>query len=299
MLVAMVVGIVLGIFVRGRRRRGWKVAGWSLLAFFVSLAAANYTLDKNTTKQAAVAATPSAPESAAKQVAFASPATEAPTQVAERFGAAALTAYCDGYQKTLSVIREADDKFGIEGTDAKMDWINERDEAIGKETEKAIGEPYTEWQPVAQQQNWDQRCQGMERGWLLIEDADLLAARDTDAIVVARALKVAYQDRIDEGTDLPFSRYSAAGCNWKEQKGYRFVACTLTGGRNGFRSDPFLFYVGQKDGASVIVPLDNDHMDKSSYRDTDAGETVVPMGWYVGPLPFRAIPFVELRALFE
>lgn len=298
LLVAMVVGIVLGIFVRGRRRRGWKIAGLSLLAFFVSVGLANYTLDKDASKQSAVAATTIVPENTASPIAGALPETEAPSQVAERFGAEALSAYCDGYHKTINVIREADEKFGIAGTDEKMEWINVRDEAIGRETEKAIGAPYTEWQPVAQQRNWDQRCEGLSRGWLLIEIEDLSAAEAGDAHVITRTLQGVYDDKVKLGADLPFSRYRSASCERKELKGYWFVACKLTGGQGGRWSDPFIYFVGSKDGASVIVPFDNDHVTEPSYRDSDPNKTVMPVGWYVGPRPFP-VPYTDIRALFE
>ncbi|RYE42052.1 MAG: hypothetical protein EOP24_34370 [Hyphomicrobiales bacterium] len=297
MLVAMVVGIVLGIFVRGRRRRGWKIAGLSLLAFFVSVGLANYALDKDASKQAAVASTTIVPANTASPVVSAAPETDA----TERFGAKALSAYCDGYQQTIRVIREADDKFGIVGTDEKTAWIEERDETIGKQTEKAIGVPAVEWLAIASKERWDQRCEGLGRGWLLIEDADLLAAGDGDAHVVTRTLQAAYEGKVKEGSDLPFSRYRSASCEWKEFEAYHFVACTLNGGQNGFRSDPYLYFVGNRDGASIIVPFDHearDHMTEPSYRDTDADRTAMPVGWYVGPQP-HPVPYSDLRARFE
>lgn len=299
-LVVMLIGIVLGIFVRGRRRTGWKVAGLGLVAFFVSVGLTSYTANKAAPEQA-VAATSITTDNSAVPTIEALPTTEAPSQVAERFGAEALSAYCDGHEKTIAVIREADEKFGVSGTDEKMEWIDVRDEEIGRATEKAIGGPFTEWQPVAQQQNWDQRCQGMERGWLLIEITDLSAADDGDAHVIRRTLQGIYDDKVKLGADLPFSRYHSASCERKELDGYHFVGCKLLGGQGGRHSDPFIYFVGSKDGASVIAPFDNDardHLTQPSFHDSDPNKTEMPVGWYVGPRPFP-VHYGDVRALFE
>ncbi|KQW85562.1 hypothetical protein ASC89_00285 [Devosia sp. Root413D1] len=325
LIVAFIFGIALGLFFRGRRKRGWLIAAGSFVAFVATFNVSMSVVDREAVDQGFLSASD---RSAAKAAGYSDPATwqtkraevasasekksepVAPTEIeqeitevvavaASKFGTDALSAYCDGYHKTIAVIREADDKFGIEGTDEKMDWINERDEAIGRQTEKAIGVPATEWLAIASAERWDQRCEGLARGWLLIEDADLLAAGDGDAHVVTRALQAAYEGKVKAGSGLPFSRYRSATCNWKELEGYHFAACTLTGGQNGFRSDPYLFFVGSKAGAPVIVPLDNDHMTEPSYRDIDTNKTVVPVGWYVGPQPFIPVPYTQIRALFE
>lgn len=327
LIFALIFGVALGLFFRGRRKRGWLIVAGSFVALVVTANVLLSTMDREAVEQGFLGAKD---RSAAKEAGYSDPATwqtkraglastseeksepVAPTKIeqeitevvavaASKFGADALSAYCDGYHQTISVIRDADDKFGIEGTDEKMDWINERDEAIGRQTEKAIGVPATEWLAIASAERWDQRCEGLARGWLLIEDADLLAAGDGDAHVVARTLQAAYEGKIKEGSDLPFSRYRSASCDWKEFEAYHFVACKLSGGQNGFRSDPYLYFVGSRDGASVIVPFDHearDHMTEPSYRDIDANRTVMPVGWYVGRQPHPA-PYSKARALFE
>jgi len=296
MLLVVAVGLVLGIFVRGRRKLGWKLVGSGLLAFCVALGASSYTLDRAGSQAvaAAVEAVGEAPQTPIKAA-----SQTPPEPVLSKLGASAVAAYCDGYEKTVSIIHEADRKFGIEGSDAKADWVKAQDQAIGLATGEAIGLPFEEWQPVAQAEHWDQQCQAMARGWLAIDDADLLAARASDAEAVATALEAAYRVRIDKGRDLPFSRYGSVRCGWKELKHYHFAACTLSGGSNGGRSDPFLYFVGHKATQGVIVPFDNearDHMPDGSY--VEAAETKVPLGWFVA-LPFRAVPYVEVKALFE
>ncbi len=328
LVVAFVFGVTLGLFFRGRRKRGWLIAAGSFVAFVVTANVSLSVINREAVDQGFLSASD---RSAANAAGYSDPATwqtkrpevasasekksepVAPTEIEQevtevvavaptKFGADALSAYCDGYHRTISVIREADDKFGIEGTDEKMEWINERDEAIGRQTEKAIGVPAVEWLAIASNERWDQRCEGLARGWLLIEDGDLLAAGDGDAHVVTRTLQTAYENKVKEGSGLPFSRYRFVRCEWKELEGYHFVACTLTGGQNGWKSDPYLYFVGSKNDASVIVPLDHearDHMTEPSYRDIDTNKTVMPVGWYVGPLPFQAVPYVQVRDLFQ
>ena len=48
---------------------------------------------------------------------------------ATNFGPEALKLYCDGQERYLAIIREADEKFGIVGNDEKDEWMRVRDEA--------------------------------------------------------------------------------------------------------------------------------------------------------------------------
>jgi hypothetical protein len=296
MLLVVAAGLVLGIFIRGRRKLGWKLVGAGFVAFCVALGAFSYTAD-STGSQTLAAAVEAVSEAPKPQIEGAS--QPSPVPASSKLGSSAVAAYCDGYKKTVSIIHEADRKFGIEGSDAKADWVKAQDQAIGVATGEAIGVPFEEWQPVAQAEHWDQQCQAMARGWLTIDDADLLAARASDAEAVVTALEAVYRVRIDEGRDLPFSRYGSVKCGWKELKQHYFAACTLSGGSNGGRSDPFLYFVGHKAAQAVIVPFDNealDHMPEGSYVEGAGGK--VPLGWYIA-VPFRAVPYVEVKALFE
>lgn len=297
MLLIMGVGLVFGLFVRGRRKFGWKLVGSGFVAFVAALGVATYTFDRSGSTQAAAATIGSGTEVQQAATNDTSEASADPT--ATKFGADALRAYCGGYQKTLDAIREADRKFGIEGTDEKTEWVKVQDQAIGIATGQAIGAPFEEWQPVAQAENWDQQCQGLARGWLLTGEPDLLAAQQSDAETVVGALEAAYRARIGEGRDLPFTRYSAVTCEWKELRQYHFAACTLTGGKSGLRSDPYLYFVGHHGSQAVIVPFDNetrDHLANALYAGSDGA--TVPVGWYSN-LPFKAVTYSEVRSLFE
>lgn len=217
-----------------------------------------------------------------------------------RFGPDALKLYCDGQERYRAMIREADDKFGISGTDEKGDWIRSRQAENYAQIEKDLGAPFTEWEPVARTESWGQRCEALWRGWVAIEEADVKASTNDDAKKVEEALMLFYIKATDRELFKNFDGrpYTAVNCRSDVFNGFRLTGCTLVGGGffNGFFSEPMIFLVANKDGRPAFAPLESntkEYIGLASYGDTE-GHPVMT-GWYVGeyPLPFNWAEAVE------
>lgn len=216
------------------------------------------------------------------------------------FGPDALKLYCDGQERYLATIREADDKFGISGTDEKGEWIRARQVENYAQIEKDLGAPFTEWEPVAMTESWAQRCEALWRGWEMIEEADWKAATGDDAKKVEEALMLHYIKMAEEGlfTNFDGRPYTNAVCQSDVIDGYRLTGCTLFGGGffAGFFSDPMIFIVANKEGHTTFVPLEThtkEDIQRTYYTDTDGNPVMT--GWYVGsyPLPFDWVEAVK------
>ena len=222
----------------------------------------------------------------------ASGATPSAAEGPPKFGPDDLKLYCDGQERYLAIIREADEKFGIVGNDEKDEWMRVRDEANYAQMEKDLGAPYTEWEPVARSEWWNQRCEALWRGWVMIEEIDALSATSDDDRIVAEALELAYLKMMEKGEFKNHLKnpYTAVNCKADVVDDFHLIGCTLAGGGffNGFFSDPLIFMVASKDGHPAFAPLksNKDHMDSSYYTDADGNAAMT--GWYVGsyPLPF-------------
>lgn len=222
-------------------------------------------------------------------VSFGAPAA---AQETSKFGPDALKLYCDGQERYLAIIREADEKFGIVGNDEKDEWMRVRDEANYAQIEKDLGAPYTEWEPVARNEWWNQRCEALWRGWTMIEETDARSATNDDSGIVAEALELAYLKMMERGEFKNHLKdpYTAVNCKADVVDDFHLIGCTLAGGGffNGFFSDPLIFMVASKDGQPAFAPLESnkDHVERSSYTDADGNPVMT--GWYVGPYP---LPF--------
>lgn len=215
--------------------------------------------------------------------------TPAAAEETSKFGPDALKLYCDGQERYIATIREADKKFGISGTDEKGDWIRARQAENYAQIEKDLGASFTEWEPAAMRESWGQRCEALWRGWKMIEEADAKASTKDDAKKVEEALMLLYIKMTDRELFKNFDGqpYTNVDCRSDVFGGFQLIGCTLVGGGffNAFFSDPMIFMVANKDGQSAFVPLKNseDHIQRSSY--TDAKGNAVMSGWFVGSYP--------------
>lgn len=210
-----------------------------------------------------------------------------------KFGPDALNLYCDGQERYLANIREADKKFGISGTDEKGEWIRARQAENYAQIEKDLGAPFTEWEPVAMTESWGQRCEALWRGWEMIDEADVKASTSDDAKKVEEALMLFYIKMNDRELFKNFDGrpYTSVNCRSDVFDGFRLTGCTLAGGGflNGFFSDPMIFMVANKDGHPVFAPLESntkEHIQLASYGDVEGNPVLT--GWYIGPYP---LPF--------
>ncbi len=217
-----------------------------------------------------------------------------------KFGPDALKLYCDGQERYLATIREADDKFGISGTDEKGDWIRARQADNYAQIERDLGAAFTEWEPVAMTESWSLRCEALWRGWEMIEEADWKASTGGDAKKVEEALMLHYIKMAKGGLFTTFDGrpYTNATCESEIIDEFRLTGCTLFGGGffGGFFSDPMIFMVANKDGHAAFVPLEThtkEDIQRSYYTDTNGNPVMT--GWYVGsyPLPFDWVEAVE------
>lgn len=220
-------------------------------------------------------------------------ATPSAAEVAPKFGPDALKLYCDGQERYLATIREADDKFGISGTDEKGEWIRARQAENYGQIEKDLGAPFTEWEPIAMTESWGQRCEALWRGWVAIEEADVKASTSADAKKVEEALMLFYIKATDRELFKNFDGrpYTSVNCKSDMFDGFRLTGCTLAGGGflDGFFSDPMIFMVANKDGHATFAPLESntkEHIKLASYGDVEGNPVMT--GWYVGPYP---LPF--------
>lgn len=209
------------------------------------------------------------------------------------FGSDALRFYCEGQDRYIAIIRDADDKFGISGTDEKNDWMRERQAENYAQIEKDLGAPYEEWGHIAMAEEWDENCKALARGWLAIDESDALASTGDDARKVEEALTLLYIERLDQGhfSVARDRRYTSVNCRSVVLDDFRLTGCTLVGGGffNAFYSDPMIFMIANKNGQTAFAPLESnsqEHIQRSSYTDADGD--LVMTGWYVGarPLPF-------------
>ncbi len=115
----------------------------------------------------------------------------AAAEEATKFGPDALQSYCEGQKRYLAIIREADEKFGISGTDESGEWIRARNAENYAQIEKDLDAPYEEWGHVAVSEGWNHRCEALSRGWLMIEEADVKASTSDDARKVEEVLTLA------------------------------------------------------------------------------------------------------------
>lgn len=210
-----------------------------------------------------------------------------------KFGPDALKSYCDGQERYLAIIREADEKFGISGTDESVEWIRARQAENYAQIENDLGAPYLEWEPVARTEWWNQRCEAPWRGWLMIDEADAKASTSDDARKVEEALALLYIKMTDRELFKNFDGrpYRGATCKSDVVDGFRLTGRTLFGGGffDGFFSDPMIFMVANEDGDPAFVPLETntkEDIQRSYYTDVDGNPVMT--GWYVGsyPLPF-------------
>ena len=226
-------------------------------------------------------------------MAAASVGTLVAAEEASKFGPDALKLYCDGQERYLATIREADEKFGISGTDEKGEWIRARQAENYAQIEKDLGAPFTEWEPVAMTESWGQRCEALWRGWEMIDEADVKASTSDDAKKVEEALMLFYIKMNDRELFKNFDGrpYTSVNCRSDVFDGSRLTGCTLAGGGflNGFFSDPMIFMVANKDGHPVFAPLESntkEHIQLASYGDVEGNPVLT--GWYIGPYP---LPF--------
>lgn len=225
--------------------------------------------------------------------------TPVAAEEASKFGPDALRLYCDGQERFVATIREADDKFGISGTDGKGEWIRARQAENYAQIEKDLDAPFTEWEPVAIEESWGHRCEALWRDWEMIEEADWKASTRDDAKKVEEALMLQYINMAKRGLFKNFDGrpYSNATCRSDVIDDFRLTGCTLFGGGffGGFFSDPMIFMVANKDGHPAFAPLEantKEHIQRSSY--TDANGNPVMTGWYIGPYP---LPFSWVKAI--
>lgn len=212
---------------------------------------------------------------------------------ATKFGPDALESYCDGQKRYLAIIHEADEKFGVAGTDESGDWIRARNAENYAQIEKDLDAPYTEWGGVAVSEGWNHRCEALWRGWLMIEEADVKASTSDDARKVEEALMLAYIKMTDRELFKNFDGrpYTNVSCKSDVIDEFRLMGCTLAGGGffSPFFSDPIIFIVAHKDGQAAFVPVETntkEDIQRSYYTDVDGNPIMT--GWYVGdyPLPF-------------
>ncbi|WP_421762187.1 hypothetical protein [Devosia sp.] len=220
-------------------------------------------------------------------------AAPAAAEEAHKFGPDALNSYCDGQKRYLAIIKESDEKFGVTGTDESVEWIRARQAENNAQIEKDLGAPYLEWAPVAASEWWNQRCEALWRGWLMIEEKDAMASTSDDARKVEEALALLYIKMTNRGEFKNFDGrpYKGATCKSDVIDGFRLTGCTMFGGGffDGFFSDPMIFMVANKDGHPAFVPLEtNTKEDIQSSYYSDVNGNPVMTGWYVGsyPLPF-------------
>ena len=227
-------------------------------------------------------------------------ATPTAAQEASKFGPEDLKLYCDGQERYLAIIREADEKFGIAGTDESVDWIRARQAENYAQIEKDLGASYLEWEPIARTEGWNHRCEALWRGWEMIEEADWKAATSDDAKKVEEALMLYYIKLTERGRFKNFDGrpYTNAVCESDVIDDFRLTGCRLFGGGffAGFFSDPMIFMVANKDCHTAFVPLEThtkDDIQRSYYTDTEGNPVMT--GWYVGdyPLPFDWVAAVE------
>jgi len=209
----------------------------------------------------------------------------------DKFGAKALAAYCEGQARELSIIREADERFGIQGTDEKLEWIKERSADNYTQIEADIGFERDEWSEIAENDGWRHRCEAISRGWLAITAEDVAASTSADAKRVSEALELAYLKMMKRGEfkNHQGQQFTAINCKSDVIEGFRLVGCTLIGGGflNGFYSQPLMFMVARQNEQTAFVPIESDtkkHIDAVSYGDVK-GDPVMT-GWYVGSYPF-------------
>lgn len=310
-LVATLYGLFLGIFRKGRRKRGWIITLVSLfiaLPLGVALVPVSDTppasqLEAKTEPSSGEKSQPGAEEKVTTQKA--KEKEPADPDLLRLATANALETYCDGLQRYDTMIAEADTRFKDPSSDAHYNWTQEQDALISQSVTDTLGVPSTKWTAYAYQNGWDHRCDAIVRGWLQVELADIKEASRNDRNRVSDAIKREYESRLksNEG-DFYFDKENFGGveCRTKTFADIDIIGCRMVEGWGSrLKHSSTIFYTAAQIGDQpVIVPLDNvgtEHMRKPRYPDAD--NTALRVGKYVGPYPLPGIDWAEVKREFE
>lgn len=198
----------------------------------------------------------------------------------------ALAPYCEMHERYTKSIREADVAFGVEGSDAKLAWIRDKELRSIEQFEQIVGEPISSFRAVASAQEWAQRCEGRQRGWALVEHSDAMAATSDDARKAMSALEAFYESKLPMRSPATNTEYLRSRCKSDVVSGFRIIGCTLIGGTflQKLTSPTYMFIAGRNGDTAMYAPLDSEAKSiLNGYRNSDKSAAV--LGWYVGPYP--------------
>lgn len=272
---ALLYGLFLGIFKKGKRRRGWIIA--AVCAFFflplgVGLVPVNKQGNGGSEVAFAGAASMVGAEQATQEEALNGFPDRQTLQQAKALGIqryeayqllndeAAIARYCD-YEATSYGIETAKHsamdaaKSNAQESEIWDEYERQQTDLIA-EVNSELGLIDYEFSTLSNAGYWNGHCRAQERGWEVLTLAQAKSASRNDASKAREATEAFYAYALSNQISHFFNRdqYNTMSCTWKGYEDFKIVGCRLEAVDT--KSDWDLYAVGRlSNGELAVAPL--------------------------------------------